>query len=71
MAHKEIRLNYADIENPQTITEVQERAFRKHGLDMHRDELTGEEIINDHDKQVRILKVRAPRKYFDMGRRRE
>ena len=70
MAHKEIRLPYANIANPQTITDVQERAFHEHGLDMHRDELTGEELIDDHDKQVRILKVRAPRKYFDMGRRK-
>lgn len=64
MAHKEIRLPFSEISNSQTITDVQERAFKRIGLDMHRDELTHEELIDDHDKQVRVLKVRAPKKYF-------
>ena len=70
MPHKEIRLDYDKISDPQTITDVQERAFREHGLDMHRDELTGEEIVNDSDRKQRILKVRSPKKFFDMGRKR-
>ncbi len=66
-AHKEIVLPFESIKDPQKITDVQEEAFKKSGLDMHRDELIHEEIIDDHDKQARILKVRARKKYFFMG----
>ena len=68
MSVKEIRIPHEAIKDPQKITEVQERAFKKHGLDMHRDELTHEEIIDDHAKKVRILKVRSRRTYFFLGR---
>ena len=69
MSTKEIRIPHNKIRDTQTITDVQERAFKDAGLDMHRDELIGEELIDDHSKGVRVLKVRGKVKYFDMGRK--
>ena len=70
MAVKEIRIPHSDISNSQTITDVQERAFKDAGLDMHRDELTGEHdgLIDDHEKGVRVLRVKGRTKYFFMGK---
>ena len=70
MAVKEIRIPHSDISNSQTITDVQERAFKDVGLDMHRDELTGEHdgLIDDHEKGVRVLRVKGRTKYFFMGK---
>lgn len=70
MAVKEIRIPHADISNSQTITDVQEKAFKDAGLDMHRDELTGEHdgLIDDHEKGVRVLRVKGRTKYFFMGK---
>ena len=70
MGTKEIRLPFEAIKDPQKITDVNEKAFKDIGLDMHRDELTGEELIDDHDKQVRVLKVRKRRVVVDFGRGR-
>ncbi|MDZ4345291.1 MAG: hypothetical protein U1E51_22975 [Candidatus Binatia bacterium] len=67
MSVKEIRIEHSKIKDPQKITQVQEKAFEEAGLSMHRDELTHEEIIDDHDKKVRVLKVRGRRKYFFLG----
>ena len=67
MSVKEIRIEHEKIRDPHKITQVQEKAFRDAGLDMHRDELTHEEIIDDHDKGVRVLKVRGRRKFFFIG----
>ena len=69
MAVKEIRLKHEDISDPQTITQVQEKAFKEVGLDMHKDELTSEELIDDHDKKVRILRVRGRRTFIDLGQK--
>ena len=67
MGVKEIRIPHEQIQDSQRITEVQERAFKEHGLSMHRDEVTGEEIVDDFDKKVRVLKVRNRRKFFFLG----
>lgn len=64
MGVKEIRLRHEDIKDSQKITQVNEKAFKEAGVDMHRHELTGEELIDDHDKKVRILRVKGPVKYF-------
>jgi len=69
MGVKEIRLEHAKIADSQKITDVQERAFKEAGLDMHRDEVTGEEIVDDFEKKVRVLKVRNRRKFFFLGGR--
>ena len=68
MAVKEIRIPHSEIANTQTITDVQEKAFKDAGLDMHRDELTGEHdgLIDDHEKGVRVLRVKGRTKYFFM-----
>lgn len=68
MATKEIRIPHSVIADSQTITDVQEKAFKKAGLNMHRDELTGEELIDDHDKGIRILRVQGRRTFIDLGR---
>ena len=67
MSVKEIRIPHEKISDPQKITDVQERAFKEHGLDMHRDEVTGEEIVDDFEKKVRVLKVKKRRTYFFLG----
>lgn len=64
MGHKEIKIPHDKIRDPNKITDVQEKAFKDAGLDMHRNELTGEELVDDFDKGVRVLKIRKPRKYF-------
>lgn len=61
MADKEIVIDHELIRNPQTITQVQEKAFKDHGLDMHANEVN--EIIDDHKAGKRILKVKNT-KYF-------
>ena len=68
MANKEIKLPFSEISNSQTITDRNERAFKEAGLDLHRDELTGEELIDDHDKGVRILRVKGRRTFIDLGK---
>ena len=70
MSIKEIRVSHADIRDPQKITQVQEKAFKDAGLDMHRDELTGEHdgLLDDHEKGVRVLRVKGRTKYFFMGK---
>ena len=70
MAVKEIRIPHSEIANSQTITDVQEKAFKDAGLDMHHDELTGEHdgLIDDHEKGVRVLRVKGRTKYFFMGK---
>jgi len=68
MAVKELRLKFEDLKDPQKITDVNERAFKEAGLDMHRDELTGEELIDDHDRRERVLRVRGRRTFIDLGK---
>lgn len=67
---KEIRIAHKQIRDPNTITQVQEKAFQDAGLDMHRDELTGEHdgLIDDHDRGVRVLRVKGRTKYFFIGK---
>lgn len=64
MADKEIVIDHELIRNPQTITQIQERIFNEHGVDMHKHEVN--ELIDDHDAGKRILKVKN-KKYFIMG----
>ena len=39
MADKEIVIDHELIRNPQTITQIQERIFNEHGVDMHKHEV--------------------------------
>lgn len=66
MADKEIVLPFNEISNPQTITQRNEAAWKERGMDMHVQEVM--ELVDDHKKQVRVIKVRH-RKYIDMGKR--
>ena len=65
-AHREIVLPHGELADPQTITGRNIRAFEEAGLDIHVHEV--DEVIDDQQRGVRILKVRNV-KYFDMGRR--
>jgi hypothetical protein len=58
---KEIRIPYREISNAQTMTEVQEAYFHRHGVDMERHEC---DIEDDHDREERVLKVQTEKRYF-------
>lgn len=63
---REISIPHAELDDPQTITERNVRAFKENGLDIHVNEV--DELIDDHKLARRIYKIRNV-KYFDMGRR--
>jgi hypothetical protein len=69
MAHKEIRIDMKDIQNPQTITQVNllkfAEAFGSKDAMKHQEV---DELIDDYDKHQRVLKVRGVKKYFLMGK---
>lgn len=62
MADKEIRISHKDIQNSQTITKVNEEAFKKAGLDIHVNGV--ESLEDDHKRGERILRVHKITKYF-------
>lgn len=66
MADKEIRIPYSRIANPQTITQTNIKAFKEHGLDIHRHEV--KELVDDHARGERIIKVKGPKTYFFQGK---
>jgi hypothetical protein len=68
MAHKEIRIKHERLRNPETITQVNENAFKENDLDIHKNEV--DELVDDHKRGERIYKVRKV-KFFDMGRGRK
>jgi hypothetical protein len=69
MAHKEIRIDMKDIENPQTITQVNLRKFAEaFGSKDAMKHQEVDELIDDFDKHQRVLKVRGVKKYFVMGK---
>lgn len=51
--------------NSQTITETVRRKFQSEGLDMHMNDVL--ELIDDHDRRERVLKVKTPRAYSIPG----
>ena len=59
---KDIIIKHSEIEDSQTITQVNEQKFKEAGLDMHLHEV--DELTDDHKKGIRRLKVRTPKKYF-------
>jgi len=63
---KEIQVSHEKLSDPQTITEVNKRAFKEAGLDIHKNDVV--ELIDDHSKGKRIYKIKNT-KFFDMGRR--
>ncbi len=66
MATREIRIPHSEIQNSQTITQVNERAFKKAGLDMHVNGV--EELHDDNKRGERVLKVHKTTTYFFMGK---
>lgn len=59
---KEVVIDHEEISNSQTITDVMERKFKEKDLDIHVNEV--EELRDDHDKGVRVLKIRNTKYFF-------
>ncbi len=66
MANKEIIIPHSEIQNPQTITDVNRRAFKEAGLDIHKHDVR--EMHDDHTRGVRVMKIKKPTRYFFMGK---
>lgn len=62
---KEIRIDYKDIQDPQTITDIIKTVFKQNGLDIHRHEV--DSLQDDNKKGQRILNVKTPRTFFQVG----
>lgn len=66
---KEVRLNFDDINDPQTLTPIVGRAISDaygEARAMHRYEVT--EICDDHAKRQRIYKLQPKRTYVGFGK---
>ena len=66
MSIKEIRIPHSQIQNPQTITDVNRAAFKERGLDLKKNDV--KELVDDHARGERILKVKGPVTYFFQGK---
>jgi len=62
---RDIIIDHDKIMNPQTITDVQEAAFEREGLNMHVHEV--EQIDDDHKRGKRVIRVKNT-KYFFQGK---
>ena len=58
---KEIIIDHSEISNPQTITDVNIKAFKTAGLDIHVNEV--EDIHDDHKAGKRRIRIKNTR-YF-------
>lgn len=58
---KEIQVDHDKISDPQTITQVNEKLFKDHDLDIHVNEV--EKLEDDHSAHKRIYKIKNT-KYF-------
>lgn len=65
MSHKEIRIGYDKIRDPNRITQENVRLFRENDLNISLHEI--DEIIDDDSRKERIYKVRKV-KFIDFGR---
>ena len=68
MAGKEIIVPHEDLEDSQTITQVNEKMFKEHDLDIHMNDVL--DITDDYERKVRRYKIKNT-KFFDMGRSRK
>ena len=64
MANKEIRIKHKDIQDSQTITDVTTKAFEKHGLDIHMNDVV--DLHDDYSNGDRVLTVES-KKYLGQG----
>lgn len=62
MANKEIAVPFDKIRDPHTITQFNEKLFKDNDLNVHHNEIG--EIVDDHDKQVRVYRKIKKVKYF-------
>ena len=58
---KTIKINHSEISNPETITKVNEKIFKDHGIDLHVNEVV--DLKDDMVKGIRHLEVKVS-KYF-------
>ena len=62
---REVIVPHKDLQDPHTITQVNEEMFKTHDMDIHVNEV--EDITDDFEKKVRRYKIKNT-KYFDFGR---
>ena len=67
MDDREIHIPMDKLRDSRTITEVNRREMKKAGLDIHRHEVV--DLIDDHDANKRVLKVRKIGTFIDFGRK--
>ena len=65
---REIVIPHSEISNSQTITDVQERIFKEHDVDMHKNEV--DRLEDDHKKGVRVLTIRNTKYFGPWSKRR-
>jgi len=58
---REFRVDHDKISDPQTITQVNIKEFKKQGLDIHRHEV--ERLEDDHGKKQRVYRVKNTKFY--------
>lgn len=63
---KELRIPHQELRNPQTCSTRIEEAFKRAGLNVHRDEIDSME--DDHDKGERVIQARTRKVMVGFGR---
>jgi len=56
MANKEITVNHNQIRDPQTITKVVSDAFRRQGVNIHKNDCV--ELVDDFSASKRVYKIK-------------
>lgn len=64
---KEIRIPHKALRNSQTCSSEVEEAFRRAGLNVHRNEIDSME--DDHDRGERVIRIQTPRVTVGFGKR--
>lgn len=65
--HHEVVIPHAELADPQTITDRNERAFAELDSNIHVHEVT--DITDDFEKGVRRMRFKMPRTFVDLGRK--
>jgi len=63
---KEIRIPHSELRDSKNCSAKIEEAFRRVGLDVHRNEI--DELYDDHHRGERVVKIQTPKKMFFMGK---
>jgi hypothetical protein len=65
--HHEVIIPHSELQDPQTITERNERAFAELGSDIHTHEVVS--IEDCHETGRRHMRIKMPRTFVDLGAR--